>query len=74
MRAGIHAPHFEHAANHTGRKVVAMPHVHTPERVAGAGPSCPGAWRPGYPHAPRVAGSGGCARHGGFRGRNRGTR
>jgi len=36
MPATIDTPHFEHAANHTGRKVVAMPPVYTPERVARA--------------------------------------
>jgi NAD(P)-dependent dehydrogenase (short-subunit alcohol dehydrogenase family) len=34
MPATVDTPHFEQAANHTGRKVVAMPPVHSPERVA----------------------------------------
>ncbi|MFD9043839.1 SDR family oxidoreductase [Streptomyces bottropensis] len=34
MPATIDTPHFEQAANHTGRKVVAMPPVYSPERVA----------------------------------------
>ncbi|GGW65501.1 hypothetical protein GCM10010381_58210 [Streptomyces xantholiticus] len=36
MPATIDTPHFEQAANYTGRKVVAMPPVHSPERVARA--------------------------------------
>ncbi|MFD3499713.1 SDR family oxidoreductase [Streptomyces sp. NPDC058676] len=36
MPATIDTPHFEQAANFTGRKVVAMPPVYTPERVARA--------------------------------------
>ncbi|MDX3458190.1 SDR family oxidoreductase [Streptomyces sp. ME02-8801-2C] len=36
MPATIDTPHFEHAANYTGRKVVAMPPVYSPERVAKA--------------------------------------
>jgi short-subunit dehydrogenase len=34
MPATVDTPHFEQAANHTGRKVVAMPPVCSPERVA----------------------------------------
>ncbi|WP_033313434.1 SDR family oxidoreductase [Streptomyces iakyrus] len=34
LPATIDTPHFEQAANYTGRKVVAMPPVYTPERVA----------------------------------------
>ncbi|MGW0838939.1 SDR family oxidoreductase [Streptomyces sp. NPDC002787] len=34
MPATIDTPHFEQAANFTGRKVVAMPPVYSPERVA----------------------------------------
>ncbi|MFF1283152.1 SDR family oxidoreductase [Streptomyces sp. NPDC058299] len=34
LPATIDTPLFEHAANYTGRKVVAMPPVHSPERVA----------------------------------------
>ena len=34
MPATIDTPHFEQAANYTGRKVVAMPPVYSPERVA----------------------------------------
>ncbi|MGC0206964.1 SDR family oxidoreductase [Streptomyces levis] len=36
LPATIDTPHFQHAANHTGHKVVAMPPVYTPERVAKA--------------------------------------
>ncbi|WAU83316.1 SDR family oxidoreductase [Streptomyces sp. Qhu-G9] len=36
MPATVDTPHFEQAANFTGRKVVAMPPVHSPERVAKA--------------------------------------
>ncbi|WP_200302479.1 SDR family oxidoreductase [Streptomyces adelaidensis] len=36
MPATIDTPHFEQAANYTGRKVVAMPPVYSPERVARA--------------------------------------
>lgn len=36
MPATIDTPHFEQAANFTGRKVVAMPPVYSPERVARA--------------------------------------
>ncbi|KAF3463611.1 SDR family oxidoreductase [Streptomyces sp. Tu 3180] len=36
MPATIDTPHFQHAANFTGRKVVAMPPVYSPERVARA--------------------------------------
>ncbi|WP_432118090.1 SDR family oxidoreductase [Streptomyces sp. bgisy032] len=36
LPATIDTPHFQHAANHTGRRVVAMPPVYTPERVARA--------------------------------------
>lgn len=36
MPATIDTPHFEHAANYTGRKVLAMPPVYSPERVAKA--------------------------------------
>ncbi|MGV9500382.1 SDR family oxidoreductase [Streptomyces sp. NPDC003642] len=36
LPATIDTPHFRHAANHTGHKVVAMPPVYTPERVAKA--------------------------------------
>ena len=36
MPATIDTPHFQQAANYTGRKVVAMPPVCTPERVAAA--------------------------------------
>ncbi|MFJ1812450.1 MULTISPECIES: SDR family oxidoreductase [unclassified Streptomyces] len=36
MPATIDTPHFEQAANFTGHKVVAMPPVYTPERVARA--------------------------------------
>ena len=35
LPAAIDTPFFQHAANYTGRKVVAMPPVYTPERVAG---------------------------------------
>jgi short-subunit dehydrogenase len=34
MPATIDTPFFQHAANHTGRQVVAMPPVYRPERVA----------------------------------------
>ena len=34
LPAAIDTPFFQHAANYTGRKVVAMPPVYTPERVA----------------------------------------
>ncbi|MFD5234222.1 hypothetical protein ACFWJ5_38060 [Streptomyces qaidamensis] len=34
LPATIDTPHFEQAANYTGRKEVAMPPVYTPERVA----------------------------------------
>ncbi|MFJ7147608.1 SDR family oxidoreductase [Streptomyces sp. NPDC100445] len=34
LPATIDTPLFEHAANYTGRKAVAMPPVHSPERVA----------------------------------------
>ncbi|MFE9773306.1 SDR family oxidoreductase [Streptomyces sp. NPDC005931] len=34
MPATVDTPHFEHAANFTGREVVAMPPVYSPERVA----------------------------------------
>ncbi|MEV5428023.1 SDR family oxidoreductase [Streptomyces sp. NPDC052701] len=34
LPATIDTPFFEHAANYTGRKVVAMPPVYSPERVA----------------------------------------
>ncbi|MEV6405073.1 SDR family oxidoreductase [Streptomyces bobili] len=34
MPATIDTPHFEQAANYTGHKVVAMPPVYSPERVA----------------------------------------
>jgi short-subunit dehydrogenase len=36
MPATIDTPHFEQAANYTGHKVVAMPPVYSPERVAKA--------------------------------------
>ncbi|MFI9766776.1 SDR family oxidoreductase [Streptomyces sp. NPDC052415] len=36
LPATIDTPHFEQAANYTGRKVVAMPPVYSPERVARA--------------------------------------
>ncbi|WP_327714611.1 SDR family NAD(P)-dependent oxidoreductase [Streptomyces sp. NBC_00490] len=36
MPATIDTPHFEQSANFTGRKVVAMPPVYSPERVAHA--------------------------------------
>lgn len=36
MPATIDTPHFQQAANYTGRKVVAMPPVYSPERVARA--------------------------------------
>jgi short-subunit dehydrogenase len=36
LPATIDTPHFQQAANHTGHKVVAMPPVYTPERVADA--------------------------------------
>ncbi|MDT0387660.1 SDR family oxidoreductase [Streptomyces sp. DSM 41921] len=36
LPATIDTPHFQQAANHTGHKVVAMPPVYTPERVAKA--------------------------------------
>lgn len=36
MPATIDTPHFQQAANYTGHKVVAMPPVYTPERVAAA--------------------------------------
>ncbi|MEE1764950.1 MULTISPECIES: SDR family oxidoreductase [unclassified Streptomyces] len=36
MPATIDTPHFEQSANYTGRKVVAMPPVYSPERVAKA--------------------------------------
>jgi short-subunit dehydrogenase len=36
MPATIDTPHFQQAANYTGRKVVAMPPVYSPERVAKA--------------------------------------
>ncbi|MEU6806556.1 SDR family oxidoreductase, partial [Streptomyces neyagawaensis] len=36
MPATIDTPHFEQAANFTGRKVLAMPPVYSPERVAHA--------------------------------------
>ncbi|GAA3506412.1 SDR family oxidoreductase [Streptomyces prasinosporus] len=36
MPATIDTPHFQNAANFTGRKVVAMPPVYSPERVARA--------------------------------------
>ncbi|QIJ65441.1 SDR family oxidoreductase [Streptomyces sp. JB150] len=36
LPATIDTPLFEHAANHTGRKPVAMPPVYSPERVARA--------------------------------------
>jgi NAD(P)-dependent dehydrogenase (short-subunit alcohol dehydrogenase family) len=36
MPATIDTPHFEQAANYTGRKVVAMPPVYSPEQVAKA--------------------------------------
>ncbi|GAA2450523.1 SDR family oxidoreductase [Streptomyces glaucus] len=36
LPATIDTPFFEHAANYTGRKVVAMPPVYSPERVARA--------------------------------------
>ncbi|MET9506603.1 SDR family oxidoreductase [Streptomyces sp. NPDC006622] len=36
MPATIDTPHFEQSANYTGRKVVAMPPVYSPERVAHA--------------------------------------
>ena len=36
MPATIDTPHFEQAANYTGHKVVAMPPVYSPERVAHA--------------------------------------
>ncbi|MDG5803687.1 SDR family oxidoreductase [Streptomyces ossamyceticus] len=36
MPATIDTPHFEQAANFTGRKVLAMPPVYSPERVAQA--------------------------------------
>ncbi|MEU1476606.1 SDR family oxidoreductase [Streptomyces sp. NPDC005760] len=36
MPATIDTPHFQQAANYTGLKVVAMPPVYTPERVARA--------------------------------------
>ncbi|PIM72547.1 short-chain dehydrogenase [Streptomyces sp. JV178] len=36
MPATIDTPHFEQAANFTGRKVLAMPPVYSPERVADA--------------------------------------
>ncbi|WP_329253047.1 SDR family oxidoreductase [Streptomyces canus] len=36
MPATIDTPHFQQAANYTGHKVVAMPPVYTPERVADA--------------------------------------
>lgn len=36
LPATIDTPHFQQAANYTGRKVVAMPPVYTPERVARA--------------------------------------
>ncbi len=34
MPATIDTPHFEHAANYTGRKILAMPPVYSPELVA----------------------------------------
>jgi hypothetical protein len=36
LPATIDTPHFQQAANYTGRKVVAMPPVYSPERVARA--------------------------------------
>ncbi|MFE6526947.1 SDR family oxidoreductase [Streptomyces sp. NPDC057794] len=36
LPATIDTPHFQQAANYTGHKVVAMPPVYTPERVADA--------------------------------------
>jgi hypothetical protein len=36
LPATIDTPFFEHAANYSGRKVVAMPPVYSPERVAHA--------------------------------------
>ncbi|WP_411148448.1 SDR family oxidoreductase [Streptomyces sp. A30] len=36
MPATIDTPHFEQAANYTGRKLIAMPPVYSPERVARA--------------------------------------
>ncbi|MFD5266394.1 SDR family oxidoreductase [Streptomyces sp. NPDC058335] len=36
MPATVDTPHFEQAANYTGHKVVAMPPVYSPERVAHA--------------------------------------
>ena len=35
LPAAIDTPFFQHAANYTGRKVVALPPVYAPERVAG---------------------------------------
>ena len=35
LPAAIDTPFFQHAANYTGRKVLALPPVYTPERVAG---------------------------------------